>query len=210
VARRTTINWISLTGVVAVFFYFAHVVLGRMGYDGYNWMAQAISDLTALDSPSYIVASRFSALYGALAGLGSLGAYLSVEKSSPALARRGFAVLCAMYWTSFVGYTMFPLSGEGYQGTVQDIFHFYVVTVLVVLLSISGLTLVFLGGRKFGGFRTVSRLAIATLALTLVGAIGTGLAPARLFGVFERVSAFPMVIFAGILGVFGFLHGDRT
>ena len=45
-------NIASLFGVIGVVFYFLHVICGGIFYEGYNPLAQAISDLTALGSPS--------------------------------------------------------------------------------------------------------------------------------------------------------------
>ena len=57
-------NIASLFGIIGGVFYFLHVIIGGIFYEGYNPLAQAISDLTALDSPSRNIASFFSFLYG--------------------------------------------------------------------------------------------------------------------------------------------------
>ena len=51
-----------------------------------------------------------------------------------------------MNWISTIGYSMFPLSDSGNAGTLRDIIHIYVVTVLVVLLSIASLVTIMIGG----------------------------------------------------------------
>jgi len=53
-----------LLGIFSVILYFLHVILGEAFYEGYNPLAQAISDLTALNSPSKNIARLFSMLYG--------------------------------------------------------------------------------------------------------------------------------------------------
>jgi len=58
------IKLLPLSGAAGVVFYFLHVFLGALFYTGYNPMAQAISDLTASNSPSKNIAMPFTILYG--------------------------------------------------------------------------------------------------------------------------------------------------
>ena len=46
--KKKLINWLCLSGVLSVIFYLLHDVVGAMNYPGYNWMSQAVSDLTAI------------------------------------------------------------------------------------------------------------------------------------------------------------------
>ena len=64
------IRLLSLSGILAAVFYFLHVYYGIQNYPGYDSLSQAVSDLTAIDAPSYVVASRFSALYSILTVIG--------------------------------------------------------------------------------------------------------------------------------------------
>ncbi|ULQ59948.1 DUF998 domain-containing protein [Brucepastera parasyntrophica] len=72
-SRKTIFRTISLFGVLAVISYFLHIFLGRFFYDGYNPLAQAVSDLTADNSPSKKIAVIFSAIYGFCATIFSAG-----------------------------------------------------------------------------------------------------------------------------------------
>ena len=113
-----------------------------------------------------------------------------------------------MNWVSSVGYTLFPLSGKGFQGSFQDIMHLYVVTITVVLLSIVSLILIFIGGRRNKETKIIAILGLISLLLMFIGSIGTGLAPKELFGVLERFSVFSGVIYTALLGLFGFTYKD--
>ena len=44
------LKWLSLSGVLAFAAYFCMDLIGSTNYPGYDWMNQAVSDLTALDS----------------------------------------------------------------------------------------------------------------------------------------------------------------
>lgn len=45
--KRDFINYCGLLGIVAFLSYTAAVVFSPLAYSGYNWMAQAVSDLSA-------------------------------------------------------------------------------------------------------------------------------------------------------------------
>ncbi len=178
------IRLLSLSTVVAAVFYFLHVYFGIQNYPGYNSLSQAVSDLTAIDAPSFVVASRYSSLYSMFSVLGCTFLCLVVANHVNKTFRTGIYLYTIMNWVSSVGYTLFPLSSKGFQGTFQDIMHFYVVTISVVLLSIISLILIFIGGRKYRETKWVSILALVTLLFMFSGSIGTGIVPAEYFGLF--------------------------
>lgn len=200
------IRLLSLSTVVAAVFYFLHVYFGIQNYPGYNSLSQAVSDLTAIDAPSYVVASRYSSLYSMFSVLGCTFLCLVVANHVNKTFRTGIYLYTIMNWVSSVGYTLFPLSSKGFQGTFQDIMHFYVVTISVVLLSIISLILIFIGGRQYRETKWVSILALVTLLFMFSGSIGTGIVPAEYFGLFERFSVFSVVIFTALLGLFGYTY----
>ena len=61
--NKKLINWLCLSGVISIIFYLLHDIIGAMNYSGYNWMSQAVSDLTSTDAPSFVVASGFVTVY---------------------------------------------------------------------------------------------------------------------------------------------------
>lgn len=200
------LHLLSLTGVVAAIFYFLHVHFGIQNYPNYNSLEQAVSDLTAIDAPSFIIASRYSALYSLFSVLCCTILCLIIAEHPNKTFRLGIYLYTAMNWISSIGYTLFPLSGQGFQGSFQDIMHLYVVTISVVLLSIVSLILIFTGGRRHKGTRLVAILGLIALLSMFFGSIGTGVFPKEVFGVFERFSVYSVVIYTAILGVFGYLY----
>ncbi len=162
---KTTENWICLSGVFAGLFYFLHIIFGTIYYPGYSNISQAVSDLTAINAPSYLIASKFTTIYGSLACLCCTIVYLLIKKSNYRIFRLGILLFAVMNWISFIGYTFFPLTGKGFNGTIQDIFHFYIVTISVVILSIISLILIFIGGIKKPKTTWISFSSITTLLL---------------------------------------------
>ena len=201
--NRKLINWLGLTGIVALLSYAAAVVFSPLAYPGYNWMAQAVSDLSAETAPSRMLWNQLAALYGkcSLVSVTCVSIFISEKKISTKLFRIGVYLFAVMNWISGVGYTMFPLADSGKEiASFQEVMHM-VVTVLVVLLSIISLILLIIAGFGKGA---------AALIMMMVGAIGQGAVPTQYFGIVERFSVFAAVGFNAVLGVYLFKgFGER-
>lgn len=202
--QRKLINWMGLTGVVALVSYAAAVVFAPFAYPGYDWMAQAVSDLSAASAPSRDLWMQLAAPYGTCGVVCAtcVSIYVSERKTLTRLFRLGVYLFTLMNWISTIGYGLFPLSeaGTGMAG-FQDLMHVYVVTTGVVLLSIASLSLLIAAGVRERGARTIGFWAAVALAMMLVGAIGQGVVPPRFFGVVERFSVFAAVGFNAVLGI---------
>lgn len=189
-----------LTGILGVIFYLLHDIVGAMNYPDYNWMRQAVSDLTAVDAPSFAIANGFSSVYGILSCACCLFVCVLVQSGCKPL-RLGISLFTVMNFVSAVGYSLFPLSGAGYDGSFQSFIHVYIVTIAVVLLSIVSLVLT-----AVGAFRQKNRLlgvlAIAALTAMFIGAVGSANVPQEYFGVLERFSTYSAVVFTAVLGLF--------
>lgn len=61
--KKTLLNYCGLLGIVAFFSYTAAVVFSPMAYPGYDWMAQAVSNLSAANAPSLSLWNQLSSLY---------------------------------------------------------------------------------------------------------------------------------------------------
>ena len=108
-----------------------------------------------------------------------------------------------MEWVCNVGYEMFPWVSGADAANLQNIMHL-LVTVLVVIFSIASLILIALGARK-GRHKALSVWAVLCLAMMLLGAVGTGVMPKSVFGLFERFSTFSVVILNAVLGAYLFI-----
>ena len=201
--NKKLINYLSLSGVVSIMFYLLHDIVGTMNYPGYNWTSQAVSDLTATDAPSFVIASGFVTVYKILGCLCCALLCVLVGSERKRSLRLGVYLFTIMNFISAIGYALFPLSSAGYDRSLQSFVHVYVLTALVVLLSIVSLALIAVGALK-SRYRLLGVLAIFALALMFVGAVGSGNVPKEIFGIFERFSTYSAVVFTGVLGVFGF------
>ena len=204
--KRPLLQWLGLTSLLALISYAAAVVLSPLAYPGYDWMAQAVSDLSAQDAPSRLVWDRLAAVYGVCSVLCPtlVSVFVSAKKISSFLFRLGVYLFTAMTWVSALGYAMFPLDDSGKEiASFGEVMHM-VVTVAVVLLSIVSLVLLIIAGCRKNGMRGIAVWASVALLMMLVGAVGQGAVPPRYFGVVERFSVFAAVGFNAVLGLYLF------
>jgi len=188
----------SLFGVMGVFFYFLHVLWGTLFYEGYNPMAQAISDLTASNSPSRNIAMLFSILYGIFTVIFAICFLVYFRQKINKFVTFGAGFFCGMNIVSFLGYTFFPLSESGYAGTFQDKMHI-VVTIMVVLFTIIALILLVIGFFKTKNIKYLGIISLCTFLLVLAGPMLMNILPKEYFGIAERISIYPLMIYTGIL-----------
>lgn len=208
--KKTLIHWLGLLGVISLLSYTAAVVFAPLAYPGYNWMAQAVSDLMAENSPSKMLWNQLSSLYGVCGMVCIMMVCVFIQGKLNKTIRIGIYLFAAMNWVSSIGYEMFLLSDSGYAGAFQDIMHTYVVTVLVVLLSIISLIFIMVGGFRDKQYQSLAILATATLLLMFVGAIGVGVVPKEYFGIAERFSLFAATGFNAVLGIYLFRGFQST
>ena len=204
--KRKLINWLGLTGVAALVSYTLAVVISPSAFPGYNWMEQAVSDLSAESAPSRMLWNQIAALYGVCSVVCAtcVSVYVSETRISTALFRTGIYLFAIMNWISNVGYAMFPLADSGKEiASFQEIMHI-AVTAAVVILSIASLVCLIITGFRKGGIRGIGIWAAAALIMMMIGAIGQGAVPPQYFGIVERFSVFAAVGFNAVLGIYLF------
>ena len=207
--KRSLTQKLGLLGVVSFLSYTAAVVFAPLTYPGYNWMAQAVSDLSAANAPSLALWNQLSALYNACEVVCATVVCIGIQGQKTKLLRSGIYLFAIMEWISALGYRMFPLSTSGCASTFQDVMHL-LVTALVVLLSIVSLSVIILAGAKSRDCRSYGICAGAALLLMLTGALGMKLVPADFFGVVERFSVFAATGFNAALGLHLFCSKLKT
>lgn len=201
--KRTLINWLCLSGIIAVVLYVAATLIAPFYYPGYDWTVQAVSDLGALTSPSRLAWLIIWSLGSACALLCVVLTSIVFQHETNKLVRLGVYIFAIMTWLS-LGYTMFPLSEGGNANTAVDIAHIYVVTPLVTITTILSLIFIIIGGRRDDKYKLLSLLAGITLLSVMIGAVGIGIGGQAHFGLFERFTVYSIMAFTAILGIFGF------
>lgn len=207
--KKTLVQKLGLLGLVSLLSYTAAVVFAPLAYPGYNWLAQAVSDLSAANAPSLALWNQLSAFYNVCEVVCVTVVCIGIQGQKTRLLRTGIYLFAIMEWVSAVGYRMFPLSDSGYAGAFQDVMHM-VVTAVVVLLSIASLTVIIIAGARSRECRSYGICAGIALLMMLVGAMGMKLVPADYFGVIERFSVFAATGFNAALGVHLFLSDRKN
>lgn len=193
---------LGLFGVISLLSYTAMVVFSPLAYPGYDWLRMAVSDLSAVGAPSAALANRLNALFAPCGIVSIMAVCASMESVREKRLRLGIYFFCAMEWVCNVGYELFPWVSGADGANLQNILHL-LVTALVVVFSLASLILIALGARN-GNQKALSVWAVLCLAMMLLGAVGTGVMPKAVFGLFERFSTFSAVLFNAILGVYLF------
>ncbi|MCR5148772.1 MAG: DUF998 domain-containing protein [Eubacterium sp.] len=204
--KRQLINWLGLAGLLSFLSYTAAVIFSPLKYPGYEWMKQAVSDLSADAAPSRKLWSQLAAFYsiGDVLCITCVAVFVSEKKLGTKLFRVGIYLFAIMSLISNVGYKMFPLADGGKEiKSFQEVMHM-VVTGLVVGLSITSLVLLIIAGMKNKKLKGIGICAIVALAMMFIGAIGTGAVPKDYFGIVERFSVFAAVGFNAVLGLYLF------
>lgn len=189
--KRTMLQKFGILGLISLLSYTAAVVFAPLAYPGYNWLAQAVSDLSADSTPSRTLWNQLSALYMPCGIVCCTMCGLEVSANPNRALRTGVYIFYVMNWLPEAG------TPGGFQGTMH-----MVMTAFVVLLSIASLILIILGDR--GARSGLGVWAAATLAMMLLGAIGTGIVPGEYFGIPERFSVFAATGFNAVLGMYLF------
>ena len=204
--KRKLINWMGLAGLLSFLSYTAAVVFSPLKFPGYDWMKQAVSDLSADSAPSRKLWSQLSAFYsiGGMVCIICVAIFVSEKKLGSKLFRVGIYLFAIMNLISDVGYKMFPLADSGKEiKSFQEVMHM-VVTGFVVSLSIASLVLLIIAGMKDKKLKSIGICAMIALAMMFIGAIGTGAVPKDYFGIVERFSVFAAVGFNAVLGLYLF------
>ena len=196
-------NFACCFGIISVIFYLLHDIIGSANYKGYNWMSQAVSDLTSLDSPSFYIANKYLTIYK-ISNLISCALLCIINSEKNRILKLGIYLFALMNGISFIGYTLFPLTSAGYDGSIQSFIHAYIITGSVALLSIVSIFLIAGGSLKDKDI-VFGLLSILSLILMFVGAFGVAKFSKQYFGLFERFGIYSTVVFTGIIGIKSFL-----
>ena len=141
-------NLLGLLGLEGFIIALLATLISPRAYPGYNWMGQAISDLFANNAPSRELYMQFTTVSSACGVVFVTVACLYVQNRLNRTLRIGIYLFAVLTWINNIGYTVFPLSENGYAGTFQDIIHVYVVTTAVVITSIASLVVIMVGGYR--------------------------------------------------------------
>ena len=201
-------NWFGLLGVAGYIIYLLTVFISQRAYPGYNWMGQAISDLSALNAPSRELWTQLTTVSSACGLVFSALAPIYIRNRLNRNLRVGIYLFAVLSWVDTLGYTLFPLTESGYAGTFQDIMHVFVVTAAVLILSITSFIMIMVGGYRNRKYRSIAIFATISLCGLIIGTIGMGIVPLCYGGLMERLCVFSAQGCSIITGLYIFIGFD--
>ncbi len=191
----------GILGIISFISFVAAVLFSPLAYPNYQWLSQAVSDLSAQNAPSLALWTQLVSLNDVCALCALMLCCVFIQGRLNRTLRLGIYLYTAMFWVSAIGYVFFPLTDSGFAETAQDVMHL-VLTGVVVLLSIVSMVLLIIGGFRKHALPSLAIWAAITLFLMFTGAIGTFMAPKEYFGLFERFSVLSSMCFVAVLGVY--------
>ncbi|HEX6047940.1 MAG TPA: DUF998 domain-containing protein [Gemmatimonadaceae bacterium] len=189
-------------GIASSLVYATTDILGGLGYEGYSFTSQAVSELMATGAPSERFVDPLFMTSGVLALAFAVGVFREAADRNRALRATG-ALLIAYAIAGFTGPTLFEMHPRGAGTIADDTPHIALTGVLVALtLLASGVGAFALGKR----FRIYSLATLATM--TVLGVVssryGAQLAagePTPGFGIIERVLIYASMLWFSVLAV---------
>ncbi len=130
-------------GMVGVIAYLTHTGLGRILWSEYNPITTDISSLTAAGAPNRELLLVFTYIYGISMILFITGLLIKSFRKYHSSVKIGYIIMIIMQIVSFVGYSLFPLSGDKTVMNFQNILHIIVTVIVVFTTIISGYFLAF-------------------------------------------------------------------
>ncbi|MEI3301851.1 MAG: DUF998 domain-containing protein [Eubacterium sp.] len=94
--KKNLLNYCGLLGIAAFLSYTAAVVFALLAYPGYNWMAQAVSDLSAANAPSLRLWNQLSCVYNVCTLVCAMMVCVGIQGKKTGFCEWGF--ICLLLW----------------------------------------------------------------------------------------------------------------
>ena len=198
--KKNFMNYCGLLGIVALLSYTAAVVFSPLAYPGYDWMAQAVSDLSASNAPSLRLWNQLSSLYNVCTLVCAMMVCVGIQDKMHIFSTVIVVLLSRDTMDNKTTITVEKIC-------IQDKMHIFS-TVIVVLLSIVSLVLIIIAGAKDKSCRSYGIFAAIALGMMMVGAMGMNIVPKDYFGIVERFSVFAATGYNAVLGIELFFFTD--
>lgn len=201
-SRLTMLNVLLACGVVSSVLYVVGEVAASMGWTGYSYVNQAVSELAAIGAPTRMFMLILFGVYNVLVVAFAIGVWRS---AGPKRSLRVVAVTLAVYAVvGQVTQVFSPMNPRGSVATATDVGH--IILTAVEVLSI--VAFIAFGSVAQGrGFRVFS---IASILIIMAGGIITGMLSTHMTalasstpwaGIAERVNIYGTMLWILMLGV---------
>jgi len=187
-------------GILSSLLYVAMNIIGAMQWEGYSFLSQTISELSAIGSPSRSFWLGTGTLYQVVVILFGWGVWASADRSR---ALRVAGALLLVYGVIGLAAPLFPMHLRGFERTLTDTMHKVLTTVTVALM---------LAAIGFGSAALEKRFRLFSTATILVLLVFGALAgldvpridanlPTPWVGVTERIAAGAFLLWVVVLAI---------
>jgi len=198
--RCLFIRALLLCGAASSVLYPIIDVIGAASYPGYDYSAQAISEMSAVGAPTTSLLAPLYALWSILFLAFTLGVWIVGRARRPL---RWCAALLLAVAIVGSGFSLFPMSQRSAVPTFSDTMHLVVAGAIMLLLSAAILT----GARSFErGFRVYSAASVSVMLLFFfvtmrdVPNVAADL-PTPYMGLSERISMAAWLLWIAVFSV---------
>lgn len=208
--KRSLWQFLLLSGALSVVVYTLHVVIGGALWEGYSHIRQPVSDLTATGAPNALLLRTYTFLYGVLGVIFAFSLFMVLKHKGGKVLKIGVILLLVMEFSSFGGYTLFPLDISGEAGSVRNIMHI-IVTAVVVITTIVSAFLIGIGLKKNRGTSQLGVFVLICGGVIVLSGAGTAVIAAQgvpLTGLLERINIFTLQLMVLVLSLRFFFSAE--
>jgi hypothetical protein len=187
-------------GILSSLLWIGGDILASIMYQGYSFVSQSISELSAIGAPTRPLLTLFGIIYEVLLFAFGLGVLTTGSRKR---AQSFTGTLLMIHAILGLASSFFPMTLRGGEFTTSDIMHiiFYTLIPLVVLLTIGFGA--YIHGKKFRVYSIVTILLLVVCwALTAMAAprIAAGL-PTPWVGIYERLNVYGYMQWVMVLAI---------
>ena len=202
-APRMLRNFLLISGILASLLYLCTDILAGMLWEGYNFLDQAVSELSAIGALTRPLVVALGLIYDVLMIAFGVGVWTSSRKRT---LRITGGLLMGIGVLGFVG-VPFPLQLGAPEATFANIIHSLLAGIVVLFFLLTIGFGAFAGGKRF---RLYSIITI--LILIVVGAVSGVMSATRIsqegfitppqwFGLIERIDIYLSMLWVMVLAV---------
>jgi hypothetical membrane protein len=194
-------------GLLSSLLYIATDILGGLGYDGYSFTAQAISELAAIGAPSKPFVDPLFIVYDFLALLFGIGILREATGRNRALFITSATLIgygaIGVAVVALAGPDLFSMHQRGAGSLVTDAPHIALTGVLAVLLLLAMAFGAFALDKRFRIYSLASLVTLivfGALTSTFVGRLAAG-EPTPGMGIVERIDVYSALLWIAVLSI---------
>lgn len=193
-------KWFISCGMISVFAFFTHTILGNILWKGYDPIRQSISEYTADGAPNAQLLRGFVGIYEVCFLIFALGMLYEAFYRHHGYVRTGYTLLIFAALFSIVGFNSFPMTFV-FVISAQNLAH-TIVAIALICSTILAVTLISIGYLKTEKLTRLGRISLFVAVLAALFHLLLWYADLHgynNFGLLERLTMYPFHAFTFII-----------